>query len=152
MNHLNQPAWLTTLNRWLAELCGWLLMIVMGFMCLDLVSRGISKPLYGVSEMAMFTTLSIVYLGLSHSEEKRSHINVDFLLEKAPLQVEKLLHVLISLISVVTIGILLWAIGGNAFHAFESQQAIARSATDSDLPGEIHHGAFSGALSVASAR
>lgn len=125
MNHLNQPAWLTTLNRWLAELCGWLLMIVMGFMCLDLVSRGISKPLYGVSEMAMFTTLSIVYLGLSHSEEKRSHINVDFLLEKAPLQVEKLLHVLISLISVVTIGILLWAIGGNAFHAFESQQAIA---------------------------
>lgn len=124
-NVTRQPAWLSTLNRWLAELCGWLLIIVMAFICVDLVTRGLSKPLYGVSEMAMFTMIAIVYLGLSRSEETRSHINVDFLLEKLPPLASRLLNLLISLISVVTIGILLWALWGNAASAFESKQAIA---------------------------
>lgn len=125
MSTSRQPKWLTTVNQWLAEICGWLLIIVMAFMCLDLITRGISKPLYGVSEMAMFTMISIVYLGLAHSEEKRSHINVDFLLEKLPAKGTAILNVLISLISIATIGILLWALWGNAASAFESKQAIA---------------------------
>lgn len=125
MAQIGQPVWLTTMNRWLAEICGWLLIIVMGFMCVDLVARGISRPLYGVSEIAMFTMIAIVYLGMSHSEEKRGHINVDFLLEKAPPRLGKFLQVLISLISIVTIGIMLWALWSNAAASFESQQAIA---------------------------
>ncbi|MFM2476058.1 TRAP transporter small permease subunit [Celerinatantimonas sp. MCCC 1A17872] len=120
-----QPRWLTKLNQWLAELCGWLLIIVMFFMCLDLVTRGLSKPLYGVSEMAMFTMISIVYLGLSHSEEKRAHINVDFLLEKLPTRWSYALSILISIISVATIAIVLWALWTNAAASFESKQAIA---------------------------
>ncbi|MBF9003094.1 TRAP transporter small permease subunit [Vibrio nitrifigilis] len=121
----HQPLWLTKVNQALSELCGWLLIFMMLFMCIDLITRGLSKPLYGVSELAMFTMISITYLGLSHSEETHSHINVDFLLEKLPTYWQCLLNIFISSISVVTIGFITWALWNNALAAFESKQAIA---------------------------
>lgn len=126
--HLSQarkPRLMTRLNRGLAELCGWLLIVVVLFMVVDLVTRGFSHPLYGVSELAMFTMIAIVYLGLSHAEERDAHIRVELLPDKLQGPALRVLNGFITLVSLVTVAIVSWAVWHNAVGAYESHQAIA---------------------------
>lgn len=116
---------MTRLNQSLAELCGWLLILVVLFMIVDLVARGFSRPLYGVSELAMFTMIAVVYLGLSHAEEQDAHIRVEFLTDKLSGTAARLLTGFITLVSLVTVVIVAWAVWINATGAWESRQAIA---------------------------
>lgn len=116
---------LTRLNQSLAELCGWLLIVVVLFMVVDLVARGFSRPLYGVSELAMFTMITVVYLGLSHVAERDEHIRVEFLTDKLKGNAARLLTGFITLMSLVTVIIVAWAVWINAVGAWESRQAIA---------------------------
>ncbi|WP_110710305.1 TRAP transporter small permease [Salinicola sp. CR57] len=120
-----RPRLLTLLNRGLAELCGWLLIVVVLFMVVDLVARGFSRPLYGVSELAMFTMIAIVYLGLSHAEEQDAHIRVEWLPERLQGVAGRCLNGFVTLVSLVTIVIVGWAVWHNAIGAFDSRQAIA---------------------------
>ncbi|WP_249977814.1 TRAP transporter small permease [Vreelandella olivaria] len=122
---VRRPRLLTLINQSLAELCGWLLMVVVVFMVVDLVSRGFSRPLYGVSELAMFTMIAVVYLGLSHAEERDAHIRVEFLTDKLTGTAVRLLNGFITLVSLVTVVIVVWAVWTNAIGAWESRQAIA---------------------------
>ncbi|WP_251978337.1 TRAP transporter small permease [Salinicola avicenniae] len=120
-----KPRLLTQLNRCLAELCGWLLLVVVLFMVVDLVARGFSRPLYGVSELAMFTMIAIVYLGLSHAAEREAHIRVEFLTDRLSGLPRRLLEGFITLVSLLTVLIVAWAVWHNAVGALESRQAIA---------------------------
>ena len=120
-----RPRLLTKLNQSLAELCGWLLIVVVLFMVVDLVARGFSRPLYGVSELAMFTMIAVVYLGLSHAEERDAHIRVEFLTDKLSGTAARLLTSFITLVSLVTVIIVAWAVWVNAIGAWERRQAIA---------------------------
>ncbi|OLO03607.1 MULTISPECIES: TRAP transporter small permease [Salinicola] len=120
-----RPRLMTRLNQSLAELCGWLLILVVLFMIADLVARGFSRPLYGVSELAMFTMIAVVYLGLSHAEERDAHIRVEFLTDKLSGTAARLLTGFITLVSLVTVVIVAWAVWTNAVGAWESRQAIA---------------------------
>ncbi|RAH99768.1 hypothetical protein DLJ53_18575 [Acuticoccus sediminis] len=116
---------LTPVIGFLAELCGWLLILVMGFLIVDLISRGLSKPVYGVAEMAMFTMIAIVYLGLPQAESVRSHVRVDFIVEHLPPRLRAACEFLVQVLSSVTVAILLYAVGKNALIAYERSQAVA---------------------------
>ncbi|MFC0266490.1 TRAP transporter small permease [Kushneria aurantia] len=116
---------MTQLNRGLAETCGWLLLVVVLFMVVDLMARGFSRPLYGVSELAMFTMIAVVYLGLSHAEEQDAHIRVEFLTERLSGEPARWLRGFITLVSLVTVGIVSWAVWKSALAALKSGQAIA---------------------------
>ncbi|KAA0019054.1 TRAP transporter small permease [Salinicola corii] len=125
IHQARKPRLMTRLNQSLAELCGWLLIVVVLFMIVDLVARGFSRPLYGVSELAMFTMIAVVYLGLSHAEERDAHIRVEFLTDKLGGLAARLLTGFITLVSLVTVIIVAWAVWTNAVNAWESRQAIA---------------------------
>jgi len=115
----------TLINQGLAELCGWMLFAAVLFMVVDLVARGFSRPLYGISELAMFTMIAIVYLGLSHAEEREAHIRVEWLPERLQGVAERCLNGFVTVVSLVTIVIVGWAVWHNAMDAFQSRQAIA---------------------------
>ncbi|UOM34768.1 TRAP transporter small permease subunit [Acuticoccus sp. I52.16.1] len=116
---------LSPITGFLAELCGWLLILVMGFLIVDLISRGLSKPVYGVAEMAMFTMIAIVYLGLPHAQEMRSHVRVDFIVEHLPKRIHAALELIVHILASITVAILVFAVGKNALIAFERSQAVA---------------------------
>lgn len=109
----------------LAEICGWLLILVMGFLIIDLISRGLSEPVYGVAEMAMFTMIAIVYLGLPHAEATRSHVRVDFIVEHLPPRVRAVLEFFVHVLASITVAIVLYAVAKNALIAFDRSQAVA---------------------------
>jgi TRAP-type C4-dicarboxylate transport system permease small subunit len=146
IHQVQRPSLLTRLNQSLAELCGWLLIAVVLFMIVDLVARGFSRPLYGVSELAMFTMIAVVYLGLSHAEERDAHIRVEFLTDKLNGTAGRLLAGFITLVSLVTVIIVAWAVWANAVGAWESRQAIAGPPPDLGVSDQVCDVRRAGAL------
>ncbi|GAA0774671.1 TRAP transporter small permease subunit [Roseibium denhamense] len=109
----------------LAEICGWLLLIVMGFITTDLISRALGTPIYGVSESAMFVMIAIVYLGLPYAEKTQTHVRVELVLDRLPTKAAAILDLLVYLLVAGTMILILYAVGLNAQNALASRQAIA---------------------------
>lgn len=109
----------------LAELCGWFLLVVMGLIVVDLVSRAAGTPIYGVSESAMFVMIAIVYLGIPYAEKMQAHVRVELILDNLPPRVAALLDLAMYLLVVGTMFVVLYAVTMNAWGSFESRQAIA---------------------------
>lgn len=109
----------------LAELCGWFLLVVMGLIIVDLVSRSAGTPIYGVSESAMFVMIAIVYLGLPYAEKMQAHVRVELILDNLPPRVAALLDLAMYLLVVGTMFVVLYAVTMNAWGSLGSRQAIA---------------------------
>lgn len=109
----------------LAELCGWLLLLIMGFIIFDLGSRAVGTPVYGVTESAMFVMIAIVYLGLPYAEKTRTHVRVELVLDRLPKKAAAIVDLIIYLLVAGTMLIILYAVGLNAQKALTSRQAIA---------------------------
>jgi TRAP-type C4-dicarboxylate transport system permease small subunit len=116
--------WHSAVNNVLAELCGWLLIVVTALIVLDLVSRDIAKPLYSLSILAMFTMIAVVYMGMPTSEEGNAHIRVELLFDKLSDSSSRLLYLATDLLSIITLIFVLWAVSQNALAAFEDSQAV----------------------------
>jgi len=113
------------LNRYCAELCGWLLLIIMILLIIDFVGRGVSRPIQGVGELAVFVMVAIVYLGLGHTEHLHGHVRVDALKTRFPIKVQQILDAVVHAIASITVMITCWAVYLNAVKAFQSKEAIA---------------------------
>ncbi|UWR35187.1 TRAP transporter small permease subunit (plasmid) [Sulfitobacter sp. W027] len=109
----------------LAELCGWFLLVVMGLIVVDLVSRATSTPIYGVSESAMFVMIAIVYLGIPYAEKMRAHVRVELILDNLPRRVAAVLDLAMYLLVAGTMLVVLYAVVMNAWGSLEARQAIA---------------------------
>lgn len=108
-----------------AQLCSYLLLVVMAMITADLVGRALSRPLYGVSEMAMFAMIGVVYLGLPYAEKEMSHVRVEVLLDRLSPRGRIWLELVIYLLVSATIAITLYAVGLNALSSYNTRQAIA---------------------------
>lgn len=109
----------------LAELCGWLLLIVMGLIVVDLVSRATASPVYGVSESAMFVMIAIVYMGLPYAEKLQTHVRVELVLDALPPRVAAVVDLITYVVVTGTMLVILYAVYLNAAGAYASRQAIA---------------------------
>jgi TRAP-type mannitol/chloroaromatic compound transport system permease small subunit len=109
----------------LAELCGWFLLVVMGLIVVDLVSRATSTPIYGVSESAMFVMIAIVYLGLPYAEKMRAHVRVELILDNMAPRLSAVFDLIMYLLVVGTMFVVLYAVTINAWGSYGSRQAIA---------------------------
>ncbi|PZX14885.1 TRAP-type mannitol/chloroaromatic compound transport system permease small subunit [Palleronia aestuarii] len=109
----------------LAELCGWFLLLVMGLIITDLISRAIGTPIYGVAESAMFVMIAIVYMGLPYAEATRAHVRVELVLDALPPRVRAVFDLVIYILVAGTMAIALYAVVLNAQTSYYSRQAIA---------------------------
>ena len=114
-----------TATNLLAELCGWLLLIVMGLIVTDLASRALGMPIYGVAESAMFVMIAIVYMGLPYAEAMRGHVRVELILDNLPPRLAAILDLAMYVLVTATMLVVLYAVFLNTAGAYESRQAIA---------------------------
>lgn len=112
-------------TKLLAELCGWMLLIVMGLIVVDLVSRAMATPIYGVSESAMFVMIAIVYMGLPYAEKMKGHVRVELILDNLPRPVAAIIDLLIYILVSGTMLVVLYAVALNAAGSYAGRQAIA---------------------------
>ena len=113
------------MNRWLSEICGWLLSVLILLLCLDIFGRLFKQPLQGVAELAVFVMISAVYLGLSRCEEKDNHIKVTVFFDRMPPSVQGTLRVFNGVIQVVVASILVWAAYANLVYTYSNNVAIS---------------------------
>ena len=113
------------LNRFFAEICGWLLSVIMLLLIVDFFSRGISMPIQGVGEIAVFVMVATVYLGLAHTEQTRGNVRVTAVISRFSPRAQSLINVLVYLLATATMTVVLWAVSLNAVKAFYSHEAVA---------------------------
>ena len=72
------------INQFLGEISGWLLCAIMLLLTIDFVSRGLSVPVHGVGEIAVFVMVAVVYFGLGHTEATGGHVRVTAITSRLP--------------------------------------------------------------------
>ncbi len=115
---------LSKINRFFAEISGWLLTIITFLLVLNLVTRFFEVDVEGLLEMTTFTFLAVIYLGLAYSEEHDEHIKVNYFLSRAPKKLRFAMNVFNYLLAVVIGGILTYAAAETAIDAFVSRESV----------------------------
>lgn len=116
---------LIVINNIFAEISGWFLLAMMLLLVLDIVSRTMYKPIQGVGEMAVFVLVASVYLGIPHGEETKTHVRVEIFTSKLPFKIKKIIDIFAFSIAVITMGFVVYAVGGSAIQAYKTKEAIA---------------------------
>lgn len=115
----------TRMNRWLAEICGWLLSVMILFLCFDIFSRVVKQPVQGAAELAVFVMIGAIYLGLAQCEQMDKHIKVTALLDRMPIRIQKALRIMNGSIQVVVVTVLIWAAYKNLIYTYIKNVAIS---------------------------
>jgi len=113
------------INNVLAQLSGVSLAFIMVFLLIDIISRTISRPVLGASEMAIFSMLVAIYLGIPYCEQRKDNVRVEALLVILPGNYRKTLEVLSKFIVFITAGIILYSLGIFTLQTFKAKTAIA---------------------------
>ena len=116
---------LHTINEFLSAFSGWLMLLMMALLLLDIVSRGIDKPFQGIAEMSVFVMMVVIYLGLARCEENDENVRIEIFLHFLPWKIKKLLLVLINVIQLGVVSIFLYEMGRNTLIAYRTNEAVA---------------------------
>jgi len=112
-------------NQIMAQLSGISLGFIMIFVLVDIISRTISRSIFGVSELAIFTMIISAYLGLSYCEEKNRHVRVEIILSHISPKYKKILDFISYFLVFIMVGVIAYSVGKYAITAYKNNEAIA---------------------------
>jgi len=113
------------INRRFAELCGYLLVLMMLLLIVDFISRGMYRPLQGIAELAVFVLVAVVYLGLPNCEQVEGHVNVTAFTKPLPEKIRQTLDVIVYLVSFIFLIFFVYSVGKNFIQSYGSNESIA---------------------------
>jgi len=113
------------INRVMADLSGVALGFIMVFILIDIIGRTASKAVLGASELAIFTMIITVYLGLSYCEEKNGHVRVEVFLSRIPKFYRDVLNFVSYLFVFGLWGVAVYSVGKYALVSYKNNEAIA---------------------------
>jgi len=113
------------INQIMTQLSGISLGFIMIFILVDIIGRTISRSVFGASELAIFTMIITVYLGLSYCEERNGHVRVEILLSYVSPKYKKILNFVSYSLVFVMLGIVVYSVGKYALFAYKNNEAIS---------------------------
>lgn len=113
---------LKSINHFLAEISGWLLMVLIVLLIADFMGRALFKPIQELSSLSVFVLVAVAFFGIPHCEEEYAHVRVKMLIDILPKKVGKWLNIFAYTLTTITIFICLWAVGGAAIASFVLQE------------------------------
>ena len=111
-------------NHAMTQINGLSLGFIIIFILVDIVGRLISKPVSGASELAIFSMVITVYLGVSYCEETGSHVNVEAISMRLSQRKRIILSIFIYLLSLGILGVIVYSTWLFAYSSFVSNHAI----------------------------
>jgi len=115
----------SSLNRVLAEVCGWLLSIIAVLLALDVITRALFTPLQEVASLAVFVMIAVIYLGLANCEQENGHVGVDLLENMFPPGLKRVNTLLRYLVEIVIIGIAVYFVIDNSIESYVRGEALS---------------------------
>ena len=116
---------ISLINKWFAELSGWLLIIMMFLLIIDFASRGLYRPIQGVGELAVFVLVAVVYFGIPHCEQVRGHVKVTAILNQLPIKIRKVINFIVYLTTFLFLVFLVFSVGRSFIQCYQSGEAVA---------------------------
>lgn len=113
-----------TINQGLSGFCGWLMLIMMFLLVVDIVSRTFHQPISGLAEMSVFVMMITIYLGMARCEENREHVRLELLLEKLPSRVRRPFESTVFAVELVTILIFFYAVVVDFYKAYATSESV----------------------------
>ena len=113
------------INGFLSAFAGWLMLLMMALLLLDVISRGIDKPFQGIAEMSVFVMMVVIYFGLARCEEYDENVRIEILLHWLPWKYRKGLLLIINIVQTLVVGIFLFEMVRNTLVAYRTQEAVA---------------------------
>lgn len=113
------------ISRRFAELSGYLLIVMMFLLITDFVSRAMYRPIQGVSELAVFVMVAVVYLGTPHCEQVRGHVNVAAIINRLPQKIKQPLKVMVYWTTFFFLVLFVFSIGRSCIQAYRSNESIS---------------------------
>ncbi len=116
---------LRKVNRLFAETTGYLIALIVILLVVDTVGYLIKRQIYGVIELAVFTTIASAYIGLAYTEEHRAHIRVTALTGRLTPKTQSGLNIFWGIVSCILIAFTTYAAFTKAVEAYVDGEAIA---------------------------
>ena len=115
---------LTKINRLTAELGGLLMTIMMVLFLVNIISREINRPIQGLLQMAVFSMVILIYLGLAHCEEKDEHVRLEVVMTRLPAGMRTKLRFFCTVIELLIVSLLLYAGASDALSAYTTGASV----------------------------
>ena len=125
------------INQILSAFSGWLILLMMVLLILDIVSRGVDRPFQGIAEMSVFVMMIVIYLGLARCEEHDENVRIEIFLVRMPWKVRKYFLLFIDLMQIIVIGAFFIEMVRNTLVAFRTNEAIAGTVQLSIWPVKV---------------
>lgn len=113
------------INKRLSELCGVLLFIIIILLLVNVFSREVGFGIEGLSNLSVVVLISVVYLGLSTTEQHKQHATVEILDYQLSKKNRRVLHIIVNIIKLLTVMIFTYAAFGNFQFAVEVRESFA---------------------------
>jgi len=113
------------LNRIFAEATGYMMLLVVILLLVDTVGYLFNSPIYGVTELAIFTIVGAAYLGLGYTEQTRAHIRVTAVTKYFKPRTQLGLEIFCGLLSFFVIAITTYAALFKAVESYADGEALA---------------------------
>lgn len=112
------------INQGLSGFCGWLMLIMMVLLVLDIVTRTFDAPLQGLAEMSVFVMMITIYLGMARCEENREHVRLELVLDKLPTRVRRPFESGIFAVEFLTILVFFYAVLQDFIKAYQTDESV----------------------------
>lgn len=119
----------TSLNKFLAELCGWLLSIIAVLLAVDVITRALFTPLREVASIAVFVMIAVIYLGLANCERVDGHVGVDLLENMFPPTIKRINTIVRYIVEIAIMGIVVYFAIDNSIDSFVRGEALSGTMT-----------------------
>ena len=112
------------INRFLAELSGYLLVLVLVAICISIILRNCDIAVFGILEISILVVVAVVFMGLGNCEEHKNHVRITALLLRLPLPYAFALQTFSNLLTFCIMLYTSWALGLNAWEAYLADDVI----------------------------
>jgi TRAP-type C4-dicarboxylate transport system permease small subunit len=112
------------INEALSGFCGWLMLIMMLLLVVDIVSRTFHQPIYGLAEGSVFVMMITIYLGMARCEENREHVRLELLLDKLPPRVRRPFESGVFAVEFLTILVFFYAVAVDCLKAYQTSESV----------------------------
>jgi len=125
------------INKKLAELCGWLLLIIMLLLSIDFISRGLNRPIQGLTTISVFVMMAVIYLGMPRCEEYDEHVSIELLAVMLPPKWTTISKIVTNFFELVAIGLLLYEMYFNFIFSYTTKEAFADTTIMAIWPSKL---------------
>lgn len=111
--------------RLIAEIGGYLLSVVMLILVVDIVTREFFHPLQGLAALSVLVAVTVVYLGIPHTEEVKMHVRVGVFTSLLSRKWKTIFNMFAYVVGLITFGIVSYAVARNAISSLKMNESIA---------------------------